>query len=198
MENQVIQFDINLSCGRIIDDAQFRNYDHVDIDVDGADEDTIRWPAARDTGDNCFPDGELDLEPYEGMEFETEEAAKAFYNSYARRVGFSTRVNYSRRGRKDGAIIKRLIITSWCPPDQVHCLRSHRQISGPAKTLIDTLQAAGMGPRRIMSALIKEYGCISKVGFTEVDCKNYMRNNRKKESRRHSTPLGLFEANAGK
>ncbi|PWA76859.1 FAR1-related sequence 5 [Artemisia annua] len=66
------------------------------------------------------------------------------------------------------------------PPDQVHCLRSHRQISGPAKTLIDTLQAAGMGPRRIMSALIKEYGGISKVGFTEVDCRNYMRNNRQR------------------
>ncbi|GJV27332.1 protein FAR1-related sequence 5 [Tanacetum coccineum] len=66
------------------------------------------------------------------------------------------------------------------PADQVHCLRSHRQISGPAKTLIDTLQAAGMGPRRIMSALIKEYGGISKVGFTEVDCRNYMRNNRQR------------------
>lgn len=31
-----------------------------------------------------------------------------------------------------------------------------------------------------MSALIKEYGGISKVGFTEVDCRNYMRNNRQR------------------
>lgn len=174
----------------------------------------------------------LDLEPYDGMEFESEEAAKAFYNSYARRVGFSTRVSSSRRSRRDGAIIQRQFVCAkegfrnlnekrtkdreikrprmvtrvgckaslsvkvqdsgkWVvsgfvkehnhelvPPDQVHCLRSHRQISGPAKTLIDTLQAAGIGPRRIMSALIKEYGGISKVGFTEVDCRNYMRNNR--------------------
>lgn len=180
------------------------------------------------------PTGDLDLEPFEGMEFESEEAAKAFYNSYARRVGFSTRVSSSRRSRKDGAIIQRSFVCSkegfrnlnekrtkdreikrprtitrvgckaalsvkiqdsgkWVvssfvkehnhelvPPDQVHCLRSHRQISGPAKTLIDTLQAAGMGPRRIMSALIKEYGGISKVGFTEVDCRNYMRNNRQR------------------
>lgn len=179
-----------------------------------------------------IPEGELDLEPYEGMEFESEEAAKAFYNSYARRVGFSTRVSSSRRSRRDGAIIQRSFVCAkegfrnlnekrtkdreikrpriitrvgckamlsvkvqesgmWVvsafvkehnhelvPPDQVHCLRSHRQISGPAKTLIDTLQAAGLGPRRIMSALIKEYGGISKVGFTEVDCRNYMRNNR--------------------
>ncbi|KAL0390031.1 UNVERIFIED_CONTAM: protein FAR1-RELATED SEQUENCE 5 [Sesamum calycinum] len=177
---------------------------------------------------------DLDLEPYEGMEFESEEAAKAFYNSYARRVGFSTRVSSSRRSRKDGAIIQRSFVCAkegfrnlnekrtkdreikrprtvtrvgckaslsvkiqdsgkWVvsgfvkehnhelvPPDQVHCLRSHRQISGPAKTLIDTLQAAGMGPRRIMSVLIKEYGGISKVGFTEVDCRNYMRNNRQR------------------
>uniref|UniRef100_A0A803NHF8 Protein FAR1-RELATED SEQUENCE n=1 Tax=Cannabis sativa TaxID=3483 RepID=A0A803NHF8_CANSA len=168
------------------------------------------------------------------MEFESEEAAKAFYNSYARRVGFSTRVSSSRRSRRDGAIIQRQFVCAkegfrnlnekrtkdreikrprtitrvgckaslsvkmqnsgkWVvsgfvrehnhelvPPDQVHCLRSHRQISGPAKTLIDTLQAAGMGPRRIMSALIKEYGGISKVGFTEVDCRNYMRNNRQR------------------
>ncbi|XP_071697180.1 protein FAR1-RELATED SEQUENCE 5-like [Rutidosis leptorrhynchoides] len=177
---------------------------------------------------------DLDLEPCEGMEFESEEAAKGFYNSYARRVGFSTRVSSSRRSRKDGAIIQRSFVCAkegfrnlhekrtkdreikrprtvtrvgckasmsvkiqesgkWIvstffkehnhelvPPDQVHCLRSHRQISGPAKTLIDTLQAAGMGPRRIMSALIKEYGGIDKVGFTEVDCRNYMRNNRQR------------------
>ncbi|KAD4982200.1 hypothetical protein E3N88_18871 [Mikania micrantha] len=180
------------------------------------------------------PQRDLDLEPCEGMEFESEEAAKGFYNSYARRVGFSTRVSSSRRSRKDGAIIQRSFVCAkegfrnlnekrtkyreikrprtvtrvgckasmsvkfqesgkWIvstfvkehnhelvPPDQVHCLRSHRQISGPAKTLIDTLQAAGMGPRRIMSALIKEYGGISNVGFTEVDCRNYMRNNRQK------------------
>ncbi|KAJ0010858.1 hypothetical protein Pint_33976 [Pistacia integerrima] len=153
------------------------------------------------SGEIYLPEGDLsDLEPYEGMEFESEEAAKAFYNSYARRVGFSTRVSSSRRSRRDGAIIQRQFVCAkegfrnlnekrtkdreikrprtvtrvgckaslsvkmqdsgkWVvsgfvkehnhelvPPDQVHCLRSHRQISGPAKTLIDTLQAAGMGP----------------------------------------------------
>ncbi|MCI47128.1 protein FAR1-RELATED SEQUENCE 5-like, partial [Trifolium medium] len=51
-----------------------------------------------------------DLEPSEGMEFESEEAAKAFYNSYARRVGFSTRVSSSRRSRRDGAIIQRQFV----------------------------------------------------------------------------------------
>ncbi|KAL3850344.1 hypothetical protein ACJIZ3_012226 [Penstemon smallii] len=218
MENGVLEFDIGLGVG---DDG---------IDIDEED-------IADDSPNDNFTfqiDGELDLEPYEGMEFESEEAAKAFYNSYARRIGFSTRVSSSRRSRKDGAIIQRSFVCAkegfrnlnekrtkdreikrprtvtrvgckaslsvkiqesgkWIvsgfvkehnhelvPPDQVHCLRSHRQISGPAKTLIDTLQAAGMGPRRIMSVLIKEYGGIDRVGFTEVDCRNYMRNNKQR------------------
>ncbi|XP_021636089.2 protein FAR1-RELATED SEQUENCE 5 [Hevea brasiliensis] len=237
MENEVLEFDIGLggASGGVDDDA-------VDIEHPVDDEDmpdtppstTVSFTGAG-SGEIFLPEGDLlDLEPYEGMEFESEEAAKAFYNSYARRVGFSTRVSSSRRSRRDGAIIQRQFVCAkegfrnlnekrtkdreikrprtitrvgckaslsvkmqdsgkWVvsgfvrehnhelvPPDQVHCLRSHRQISGPAKTLIDTLQAAGMGPRRIMSALIKEYGGISKVGFTEVDCRNYMRINRQR------------------
>lgn len=182
------------------------------------------------------PDGDTDLEPCEGMEFESEEAVKAFYNSYARRVGFSTRVSMSRRSRRDGAIIQRSFVCAkegfraekqdsiydrdgrvkrpraetrvgckamlavkikesgrWIvcsfvkdhnhelvPPDKVHCLRSHRHVSGAAKSLIDTLQSAGIGPSGIMSALVKEYGGISNVGFTERDCRNYMRSSRQR------------------
>ncbi|KAK6163472.1 hypothetical protein DH2020_000336 [Rehmannia glutinosa] len=169
--------------------------------------------------------GDLDLEPYEGMEFESEEAAKAFYNSYARRVGFSTRVSSSRRSRKDGAIIQRSFVCAkegfrnlnekrtkdreikrprtvtrvgckaslsvkiqdsgkWVvsgfikehnhelvPPDQVHCLRSHAQISGPAKTLIDTLQAAGMGPPmsgRSPVSITTEYDAVIRSAIMQV------------------------------
>lgn len=211
------------SSGAISDDAI--EIDHTISD----DEETPSMAAGV-----YIPERELDLEPYEGMEFESEETAKAFYNSYARRVGFSTRVSSSRRSRKDGAIIQRSFVCAkqgfrnlnekrtkereikrprmitrvgckamlsvkiqesgkWVvtgfvkehnhelvPLDQVHCLRSHRQISGPAKTLIDTLQGAGLGARKIMSALIKEYGGISNVGFTEVDCRNYMRLNKQR------------------
>ncbi|KAL2940384.1 Protein FAR1-RELATED SEQUENCE 5 [Bienertia sinuspersici] len=226
MENQMLNFDIELGNGTSISD------DAIEIDENGIPETPINNTF---TASFSGVEGEfLDLEPYEGMEFESEEAAKAFYNSYARRIGFSTRVSSSRRSRKDGAIIQRSFVCAkegfrnlnekrtkdreikrprmitrvgckamlsvkirdsgkWVvsgfikdhnhelvPPDQVHCLRSHRQISGAAKTLIDTLQAAGLGPRRIMSALIKEYGGISKVGFTEVDCRNYMRNNKQR------------------
>lgn len=236
MENGVIEFDIGLGGGDDGIDIEPPNDDGEIPDGSSNDANSL----GSGSGETSFsvqvyiPEGDHDLEPYEGMEFESEEAAKAFYNSYARRVGFSTRVSSSRRSRKDGAIIQRSFVCAkegfrnlnekrtkdreikrprtvtrvgckaslsvkiqesgkWVvsgfvkehnhelvPPDQVHCLRSHRQISGPAKTLIDTLQAAGMGPRRIMSVLIKEYGGISKVGFTEVDCRNYMRNNRQR------------------
>ncbi|TXG59228.1 hypothetical protein EZV62_013801 [Acer yangbiense] len=192
------------------------------------DDETIH--VYQDSYDISVPQADTDtnnLEPYEGMVFESEEAAKAFYNSYARRVGFSTRVSMSRRSRRDGAIIQRSFVCAkegfrvdkdnplprlkrpraqtrvgckalmvvkiqdpgrWVvssfvkehnhdlvPPDKVHCLRSHRHVSGSAKSLIDTLQGAGIGPSGIMSALIKEYGGISNVGFTERDCRNYMR-----------------------
>ncbi|KAI3980275.1 hypothetical protein MKX01_029438 [Papaver californicum] len=47
------------------------------------------------------------LEPYEGMEFESEDAAKAFYDDYARQVGFIMRVMSCRRSEVDGRILSR-------------------------------------------------------------------------------------------
>ncbi|KAH7572819.1 hypothetical protein JRO89_XS03G0019200 [Xanthoceras sorbifolium] len=46
-------------------------------------------------------------EPHEGMVFESESAAKSFYDDYARRVGFQTRVLSSRKSERDGSIISR-------------------------------------------------------------------------------------------
>lgn len=224
--NEVVEFDM-MGLGDI---------DHSVDDIDIFDDS----PAVVGSAVNAQPyilEGETNLEPYEGMIFESEEAAKAFYNSYARRIGFSTRVSMSRRSRRDGAIIQRSFVCAkegfrmdkhdklgpdrdgrvkrpraetrvgckamlvvkiqdsggWVvssfvkehnhelvPPNKVHCLRSHRHVSGSAKTLIDTLQGAGIGPSGIMSALIKEYGAISNVGFTERDCRNYMRSSRQR------------------
>ncbi|KAG6725914.1 hypothetical protein I3842_02G054100 [Carya illinoinensis] len=50
---------------------------------------------------------ETDQEPYEGMPFESEEAARAFYDEYAKRVGFVTRVLSSRKSERDRSIISR-------------------------------------------------------------------------------------------
>lgn len=46
-------------------------------------------------------------EPYVGMEFDSEDAAKTFYDGYARRVGFSSKVGQSSRSKPDGSIISR-------------------------------------------------------------------------------------------
>jgi len=231
MGNEVIEFDLM----GLADDAV--DIEHpVDDDEDLLDN-SATTAAVGSASQLYIPQGaaDTDLEPYEGLEFESEEAAKAFYNSYARRVGFSSRVSMSRRSRRDGAIIQRSFVCAkegfrvdkdkpgrdparvkrpraetrvgckamlvvkiqdsgrWVvsnfvkehnhelvPADKVHCLRSHRHVSGSAKSLIDTLQGAGIGPSGIMSALIKEYGGISNVGFTERDCRNYMRSSRQR------------------
>ncbi|KAF3435136.1 hypothetical protein FNV43_RR22223 [Rhamnella rubrinervis] len=51
---------------------------------------------------------ELDgnMEPYVGMEFESEDAAMAYYDAYAKRVGFIIRVGNCHRGQ-DGSVINR-------------------------------------------------------------------------------------------
>ncbi|KAF7150068.1 hypothetical protein RHSIM_Rhsim02G0078900 [Rhododendron simsii] len=45
--------------------------------------------------------------PNEGMSFESDEAAKAFYDEYARRIGFLTRIVSSRKSERDGSVISR-------------------------------------------------------------------------------------------
>ncbi|XP_065617349.1 protein FAR1-RELATED SEQUENCE 5 isoform X3 [Quercus suber] len=49
-------------------------------------------------------------EPYVGREFESEEAAHAFYSAYSMRVGFITRINYLSRSKLDGSVIGRTIV----------------------------------------------------------------------------------------
>ncbi|KAK9138790.1 hypothetical protein Sjap_009384 [Stephania japonica] len=46
-------------------------------------------------------------EPYEGMVFESEDVAKFFYDEYARRIGFISRIVSSRRSERDGSFISR-------------------------------------------------------------------------------------------
>lgn len=43
--------------------------------------------------------------PHVGMEFDTEDAAKTFYDGYARHVGFSTHVGQFSRSKPDGPIV---------------------------------------------------------------------------------------------
>lgn len=51
--------------------------------------------------------GDEILEPYVGMEFDSEDAARKCYMGYARRVGFVVRIMQRRRSRTDGTTLAR-------------------------------------------------------------------------------------------
>ncbi|KHN41795.1 Protein FAR1-RELATED SEQUENCE 5 [Glycine soja] len=107
--------------------------------------------------------GDTNLEPCQGMEFESEEAAKAFYNSYARRVGFSTRVSMSRRSRRDGSIIQRSFV---CAKEGFRVEREKHLVDGRVKRpraetrvgckamLVVKIQDSG---RWVVSSFLKEH-----------------------------------------
>ncbi|KAG9456861.1 hypothetical protein H6P81_001369 [Aristolochia fimbriata] len=52
------------------------------------------------------------LEPYVGLEFESLESARSFYSSYAKRLGFGTRVSYSHRSRRERNITAQQYVCS--------------------------------------------------------------------------------------
>ncbi|GJN30926.1 hypothetical protein PR202_gb19273 [Eleusine coracana subsp. coracana] len=55
---------------------------------------------------------DTELTPYEGMEFESEDAARDFYSTYARSTGFQIRISRYTRSRRDNSIISRRIVCS--------------------------------------------------------------------------------------
>lgn len=55
---------------------------------------------------------DTELTPYEGMEFESEDAARDFYSTYARSAGFRIRISRYTRSRRDNSVISRRIVCS--------------------------------------------------------------------------------------
>ncbi|KAG8489141.1 hypothetical protein CXB51_017179 [Gossypium anomalum] len=68
-------------------------------------------------------EGTSDEEPYVGKEFESEEAAKVFYDAYATRVGFIMRVDAFRRSMRDGKVVWRRLV---CNKEGFRKLRPRR------------------------------------------------------------------------
>ncbi|KAF2292509.1 hypothetical protein GH714_024926 [Hevea brasiliensis] len=68
-------------------------------------------------------EGSSDMEPYVGMEFESEEAAKVFYDAYATRLGFIMRVDAFRRSMRDGKVVWRRLV---CNKEGFRKLRPRR------------------------------------------------------------------------
>lgn len=61
-------------------------------------------------GKELLNEGNMDMEPYVGMEFESEEAAKVFYDAYATQIGFIMRVDAFRRSMRDGKVVWRRLV----------------------------------------------------------------------------------------
>lgn len=76
----------------------------TEVDEEAA---TTESSSAAVLADSVSQTGEAILEPYEGLEFESEEAAKVFYDEYARRMGFVMRVMGCRKSEVDGRILAR-------------------------------------------------------------------------------------------
>ncbi|KAI4356278.1 hypothetical protein L6164_000311 [Bauhinia variegata] len=68
-------------------------------------------------------EGASSMEPYVGMEFESEESAKVFYDAYATRLGFIMRVDAFRRSMHDGKVVWRRLV---CNKEGFRKLRSKR------------------------------------------------------------------------
>ncbi|KAL6907561.1 hypothetical protein ACP4OV_002600 [Aristida adscensionis] len=70
-------------------------------------------------------------EPFEGMEFESEEAAKLFYVNYARLNGFRARISRYCRSRRDNSIISRQIV---CSKEGFREVRTKKVMTDEGKT----------------------------------------------------------------
>nr|GMD15703.1 protein FAR1-RELATED SEQUENCE 5-like [Ipomoea batatas] len=74
----------------------------VDIEVEAAIGDSSASARRLDSGEESTVQ-----EPVVGMEFESEDAAKEFYDNYARRAGFVMRIDQCRRSEVDKRILSR-------------------------------------------------------------------------------------------
>ncbi|KAL8487394.1 hypothetical protein ACS0TY_023449 [Phlomoides rotata] len=77
------------------------------VDVEDAEDGGIVMMEASVSGDFTSSEADRNIEPHVGMVFESEAAARAYYNEYAGRLGFSTRILSSRKSECDGSIISR-------------------------------------------------------------------------------------------
>lgn len=93
--------------GEVVDVEAKKGNNHVAVNVDPnkAEKHNITENSTEVFVRNQDDDDDGSALPYVGMEFESEDAAKTFYDTYARRVGFSTHVGPFTRSKPDGPIV---------------------------------------------------------------------------------------------
>lgn len=95
--------------GADIIDVENRNM-RIRASTDNGDAEVIEGGEVTPTGVYVVQDEALVLEPHVGMEFESESAAKTFYDDYARRMGFSTKICQTGHFRPDSAVTSRQFV----------------------------------------------------------------------------------------
>ncbi|CAL9101394.1 unnamed protein product [Musa acuminata var. zebrina] len=123
--------------------------DHMDI-ITSLDEDT-KMILTLDEGRIVSSQGDMILEPYVGMEFGSEEAAKTFYGLYARHVGFCVRISRYTRSRRDNSIISRRIV---CSREGFREIRANESLYGEQRN-----------PQRVATRV----GCKAMIMIKKID-----------------------------
>ncbi|CAD6268806.1 unnamed protein product [Miscanthus lutarioriparius] len=127
-------------------------------------------------GTRDFPSAEDPNEPMLGMTFEFDEAAKAFYNEYARRLGFPFRVGRSRRskGTEEVVVMKRFVCSKegmykkkQTSPDEATRKRERMSMREGCNAMMEVVREAD---HWVVSKLEKAHNhdlgtCSAKVGY---------------------------------
>ncbi|XP_026656633.2 uncharacterized protein LOC103696283 isoform X2 [Phoenix dactylifera] len=134
------------------------------MDIDPSVDEDNKMMQNPDKGEIIASGGDTDAEPYEGMEFESEEAARTFYAAYAERVGFRIRISRYTRSRRDNSIISRRIVCSKegfresCANEGLSGERRQRQRAVTRVGCKAMIMVKKMGPEKwIVTKFVKEH-----------------------------------------
>ncbi|GFP91181.1 protein far1-related sequence 7 [Phtheirospermum japonicum] len=123
----------------------------------------------RDSNNVSETGGAKILEPYVGMEFESEDDARKYYTDYATRVGFVVRLLQPRRSETDGGTLTRCLV----------CNKHGLSLSLSPK--------GGSGPERKTRPSARD-GCSATIHFKRGDSGKWVVTRLQKD---HNHPLDL-------
>lgn len=82
----------------------------VVVEGNSLSEEDVEMMEISDGKKRVADEASLMVEPFLGMEFESQEAAKSFYENYATSMGFVMRVDAFRRSMRDGTVVWRRLV----------------------------------------------------------------------------------------
>ncbi|KAG2628032.1 hypothetical protein PVAP13_3KG267749 [Panicum virgatum] len=137
----------------------------------------VTVPTAETTADGVDVEDGVEVlstpqEPFVGMSFNTSDAAKDYYNSYARHTCFSIRIDTSRESKKANEKTKEHNHERLRKFSLTKYLKSHRDIPAEEKEFIKLLHGCCITTTRAYQIMAELYGGIENCPYTEGDAKN--------------------------